>query len=361
MVEPLRNNRIVGVNPYYTELKGTVQRHWGNRVIGRTSPVQAYYDGFSDQSTYCWPEVIDWPWAEDEWGIAFDQSNTRGVRTRCLRLADGGEGDFWVAVPKELPSGYTRLGRCQHLPDINGEVDYIGAAPFLGCSPDTDEYSGFVPVFWRGPNGPAPYPDGYSWTPMNLNQRTYESEGPYGGFWYIVDLGIYPDIDIESYYRDTIQSHVGFRGGAFITGIRETFTGSGIPNTYGPGGAEYYVGWTDPDDPDPSVLADVNILWSTFIAGASIVDNNGPVEPAGSFPGEFPFSYRVEIPGPLHAPSTEDGKKMNYHLIVRRPSPDSGGAATGEAFLWKLGPRTNIPLWFFAASGNKCAPGGYIA
>ncbi len=144
MVEPLRHNRVNGWNHLLGE------RWWGNRTIGKKSPVQAGYDGFYDYTATCWPEVIEWPWEEDEWGIPFDQDATRGVRTRCIRKADGGEDDWWVAVPKTLGAAYTRNGRCAILTYINNDADYLGINPFLGVPVETGEEGFFqVPVLAR--------------------------------------------------------------------------------------------------------------------------------------------------------------------------------------------------------------------
>ncbi len=347
---PYRSNQRYGVHPYIAATSRTSGlQFWGHALLGQMGPIQASVDG--RQWSPCLTQVIESPWTEDEWEIPIDTDNVYAVRTRCWHHEDGGEVDWLTFVPRVLPDGYEAKGRCGHVVPLI--QDFLGPNPFAGV---VDEFDVQVPVYWRTKTGLGPSEDGYLWTPMNLNQQVYETtinDNPLGGTWYVEDLDPGPSFDLSFWYKKTYGPHIGFRA-ARITGITYISATAGVPNPCLTN-IRLVIGWTDPDDPDPVHVSDLNILYDHTFTGGSMTDNNGPI--AG-----FPFSHAwdINVSGPLCAPTL--GKRMKFHLALNHHTPSGGGTNgyNGTDFYVHLGPRHDVPLWYWASERNRVAPGGIV-
>lgn len=331
MTLPLKHNRELALNPYLLAKYGVNERFFGARTIGAMRGIQADYDASfpSLSSRVCLTEVVDWPFSQDESGVPFNVSGIYGVRTRCWRDVDGGEYHNLVAVPRTLPAGYTRQGRCNILANLID--DHIGADPFNGAGL-FDSYYTPKTVYWRGPNGRAPWPDGYSWTPMNLNQQVVTPPIS-SGVWYFT--GGAPG---GAYIKSFIGNHIGFRG--LLVSV--TYPVITPPDAPAPAGTwTFMVGWCDPANPPPATIADINVLWSRDV----------------TFDGAGTPGTTVDIPITVDLfPATLTNKRMDYYWIIHQVF-NFGEFANG---IIKLSPRTDVPLWYFASTGTKCAPGGVL-
>lgn len=267
--------------------------------------------------------VADWPWATDSIGVAFDQANLRAIRTRaCVAgLAgeggDGGEVDWWTAVPKTVPGGFTFQGRTGLRPS-GLCADYLGAMPLFGpCTYDT--------VF-------DTYEQTYAWMPSNLSRATLSIGVP--AAWYTT--GTAPT-DINYYIGHlgkpadfSSLRHVGFRGGRYTLGAT---AGTGPAGT-----SILYVGWTDSANEFPTDLSQINITQTVDITSLTNNQYLGSCLP----------------PTPVAA---LDGSKW-WHAVVKY-SNGTGGTGGFPSDI-RMSPRTDIPMWFTCITGNKVAPGGII-
>jgi len=307
--------------------------------LPQCEPARAVEDPFGDYGgkglAPCLTEVVDWPFSEDENGIAFDQENLYGVRTRVWRLPiDDGGGDYdewYTAVPKTLPEGYEIQGRMHtvvpHIADHLG--DSIG--PVIGSS-----------IIVRGPStNDLFYLDDAkkNWTPMNRDQLGYNSFiSPFTA-----------TIDGVTGYSFLAFNHIGFRAGGKLT----TFI-------LGHGG-------------DPSYIFDNTGVMKFY---SRDYGSTGSVTYLGEVAVELTqgsTSRFVETNIPFALNSQTLGKTSDFFIrgIVTIRETGPGGApsdpptygvveGTWSSGSFNLGPRTDVPLWYFSATKNKCAPGGLV-
>ena len=289
--------------------------------------------------------VADWPWATDEIGVAFDQSNLWGVRTRCCVAGlageggDGGEVDWWTAVPRTLPSGFTFKGKRG---SSGAEFDTLGAFPLYGpASYDYDFGSGLYAynryqITWReqrqidGYGASATHTD-YQWAPMNLSRLSLLFGAQSG--WYTVGFGLgseeYTIGHIGQIADFAELPHVGFRGGRLLV----TLPGAG---PYAPAGTlTAIVGYSETNT--PADMSAITTAWSQDITTAA----TGP----------------VAIGNCLAPPSGGPTARKYWHLILKRIVAVGNYTALNEG---RVSPRTDIPLWFTSITGNRVAPGGIV-
>lgn len=273
----------------------------------------------------CLTEVVDWPFSEDDAGVAFDQENLYGVRTRVWRrpMADGGgDKEWWTAVPKTLPGGYTACGRC-HI-GYAQVFDYLGDDPSIGISWNHRTANGAL--F----DGTTPE-DIYRarWSPMNLNQRVLTSSissvswsavgyPPFGplDFWYVAALA---------------SEHIGFRGGKLV------ITSTNPSGMLAPNNIEI-IGASVLDTYDDAVVLDSHSV---------------DIGPYTSGP---PIQQDITLSEIL--PSS-DGIPWNFWVRYDRGAGQSPTGA-GQNHDFQLSPRTDVPLPWFASQKNRVAPGGII-
>lgn len=322
-------------------------------ILGIMHPVRASttVDELSNEvegSALVLTEVIDWPWATDDEGFSFDQSNLYGVRTACFRLplADGGgDKDDWVAVPKTLPSGYTAVGRCglTEAPLYSGHLDSITA--FSGAGWNHRTATGLL---WDT-SDPLQALRAL-WSPMNRNQTvcTADISDIYSTMWsfYYNDP---MDPDPAWVVAPIVSSHVGFRAGRVEITINANSMEASWPNS-GSRTLEVVAvrsdKFWDPLDADgsdqPEVLDSASVSWnfSAPTDPAVTTDYNlGAMTGADTgVPYDFFFRYEYDNAGGTQSPAPVYFTRHNTFL----------------------GPRTDVPLWYFASMRNRCAPGGII-
>ncbi len=306
-------NQRAGINPLaVNNIDTDTRRVWGVGVPGSLRPRQAVSSGPFD-SVPILTRVDEPPWSVDDQGIPIDQANVWAVRTRAMSIGGtSGEIDWYTHVPRTLDAAYTPRGRSHlksHVYDHLGEDPFQGVIRFVSGTPT------IRPVHWRTATGQYPTNmagDGYLWVPMNLNQQTTSELTMSGtGAWYSSG-GV-------SYFKKSMAlPHVGFRGARLIFGTATAMT--------------LYFGYTNPAAGAPSVIGDITNLWTqAYGAGASV-------------------DTIITLPY-----AASPGTRMTYHLYASR-SP-TGGTVSAT---WRLGPRHDCPLWYFASTRNRVAPGGTI-
>ncbi len=285
----------------------------------------------------CLTEVHPWPYSEDVAGVPFDQSNLYGVRTRTWRqpLADGGGDMEWLtAVPKSLPAAYTAVQRDSIL--ISGfYIDYLGGDPMTGVTWNHRTPAGVLLNDTTDPGGHRA-----RWAPMNLNDQVLSSSvgGIYTGQW--VYYG--PDVSYDDplYVVALIASdHIGFRGGKL------TFTA--VANYTGSASATYEI-----------IAVRVDEYWDRWDADGTA----GVVEVLDSGTLSWSFATLSDPPAVIEktlAALLPADLGVRYNFFIRYAH---GGFlpiySTSHDF--QLSPRTDVPLWYSASTGNRVAPGGIL-
>ncbi|HEX3134082.1 MAG TPA: hypothetical protein VHX44_10935 [Planctomycetota bacterium] len=322
-------------------LAGVTSEH----ILGRMQPVRAHV-GHEEESgdetvgqALVITEVVPWMFDSDDQGIEFNRDALYGVRTLCQRqpMADGGgDKENWTAVPRELAAVYTEVGRCGIL--IPGlYYDHLG-----NCFDDG--------VLWnhrthRGDLWDMTDPEDMArarWGPMNLNQRTLRV----GTFW--GSIVVPPGLDPSTYYAYSgiATSHIGFRGAK----IYATLTNPG-------GGVDYPF----------TVNRTIKVAYEQMTADHWFEDvKPGTVHDLDSFTLSHTFAGPSD---PNHTETldlgdlkpSDDGIPCNFFFYA----DPLGDPSLAESLLHisldcYFAPRTDVPLWYFASMGNRCAPGGII-
>ena len=305
-------------------------------VLGPMEVVRANIDigmsGEMDGWAICLTEVLDWPFATDDAGVAFDQANLYGVRTRTWRrpIADGG-GDsdsYWTAVPKALPSGYTATTRGEGILTQGFYADYLGSDPFVG-----DHSSNL-----RKPTGLV-YATDSAWVPMNQGRRVVDASfgDVYSGAWAGYSDppngsgdGVYLVALITSSFA---LGHVGFRGGVL------TFTSSGSGSA---GSATFEIIGVKQGD-----------YWDPLDASAT----SSVVEVLESGAVSWTTSPTVTVVNLGTMVGATLGTR--YSFYIRYAVADAQAIFDSDHVL-QMSPRTDVPLCYSASMANRVAPGGYV-
>lgn len=291
----------------------------------------------------CLTEVVDWPFSEDDAGIAFDQSNLWGVRTRVWRLpiADGGgDKDWWTAVPKTLPAAYTAVARCGLMQPPDLIYDWLGDDPMIGFSWNHRTPTGLL-LDTATPEGNARS----LWTPMNLNQQVIESTISYPVSYSFIDDE--DPMTFDAPIALIASSHVGFRGAKVtITVFNPGPTSDPYPQT-----VERTIrlfcapitsdSWTILSDP-PADMTDL-----------------GSFDVSETFAGLASPNVTSEITLGDLKPSA-DGIPQNFFLYADPIPLTEGEDLHNIDMAFQLSPRTDVPLPYFASQRNRVAPGGII-
>jgi hypothetical protein len=286
-------------------------------------------------------EVVEWPFAVDAAGIAFP-GNIYGVRTRCWRrpMADGGgDKEWWTAVPKSLPSGYTPGDRYSGL-EAGLYADYLGDNPMLGTSWNRRTATGLLLNSTTDPDGVRAL-----WTPMNLNQEVLGSSTVYP-----VSYGFINDDDPMTYdpvIAMIAGSHIGFRGAKITATI------------VNPGALS---------DPYPHVVErELHVFCAPVTSGAWLNFDDPPegMVDLGSFTVSHTFTGLASpgvtqeiILGDLKP--TTDGILHNFFIYGDALALTEPEWLNFISLSWQLSPRVDVPLCYDASMGNRVAPGGYI-
>lgn len=335
-----RNSQQYGFNQ--CAKAGGYATFWhGMAAIPQTQPARGGSD--VDQWTPCLTEVYDWPWSADAAGIPFDQSNLYGVRTRAWNLGDGnGDKDWLTAVPRTLPSGYVESRRSHvESPLI---YDALGDNPLLGnFYDDADEYF----LHWQLRYARGAFPSWTTidetneklarWRPKNLNQLFFTNSIN------VINDGFYierPTISDPCWYISYLRFHQGFRG----VRIRlYTYVNDSDPTPPTSGVADIKLGYSDAPPTYP------NFNGTDIYTGSLGVGTD-----TGPGPGYDHVYLNTLIVSASSLPAIGAEKFFCAFLGHYANGP-------GHIMIVDWGPRTDIPLWYFASMGNKCVTGGYPA
>jgi hypothetical protein len=299
---------------------------WGLGRFGRMRPVRATpiedpesEDEFPPLVDWFAPvltEVFDWPYSSDENGFSFDQSNLYGIRTRCWRGAayDGDVSYGLVAVPKSLPGGYTSVGRCGRTVLLID--DYIG-----------DQRGS--PVSVRFPTKILPNNDA-----SHVASREYEARSNWRPMAFD-DKGFSSALSGAS----TIfaNGHVGFRAGSI-----DFYKGDGVNS----GSETWNFGYKIIDQPygtPPNYIGDSPWVSVGSVTVSYTSSDYNAVE-SKTMPAILPPAGKVADLGCWNT-HPDDPYPNDRHTSLKS---------------FKAAPRTDVPLWYFASTKNKCAPGGII-
>ena len=384
-MEPYRSTQRVGVHPTLSAAGSPNPYFMGRGLLGRLRPVRV--DAINAASWLpCLAHVVEWPFAEDDAGVAFDTANIWGLQTRVDAQpavdTDPAGGDLirLTAVPKILPAGYTAVGRCGR---VNMFSDLLGADPFRGVV-DYDQYGGdpypIRPVRWRTPTGQYPTDlddDGYLWVPMNLNQRVVENQFAFVGMtgWKAEtgtgELSVSGNDPIfgmpysgSNNFRGTTailmgSPHIGFRGGALDLSYATTGWSSAFPVDFKLR-ARIRLGYSDapktaPDESDTigfeREYTEADLTYQGWLYHA----------PLGS--SAHIYTIRIEF-GPILPPL---GTRKHFMALYREQAVVGGTLIIGGSFhglnvdsTLKWSPRTDVPAWFWSSTRNRIAPGGIV-
>lgn len=293
-----------------------------------------------DGWTYCLTEVIPWPFAEDEEGVAFDQSNLVGVRTRTWRrpMADGGgdSDEYWTAVPKSLPDGYTPVNRGEGILTGGFYADYLGD-DLMG--PKDWNHRTPTGLLWNDTTDPDQLRR--KWAPMNQSQRvaTADTGDAFSGNWDLYTPEDFYSGFVDCYWVSQIASiHVGFRNAKVVWtyGVTGSGVGSATFEVISVRADEFWDP-IDCDNPPPSLQ---------ILASGSV-----------SITGGTPLPHVLEIElGEL----IPDGLGIPFNFFIRYEADASFVPIFGTNHHFILSPRTDVPLHYSASMKNNLAPGGII-
>ena len=269
------------------------------------------YPAIVTGSTSCFWEVVDWPFAADANGFAFDQANLYGIRNLCSRqpITDGG-GDKYqqlYPVPRTLPSGYvaTERKRFDFNPQSQKQRTATGKTDHKSY---TNNWYNYSMIDQAVP----------STLSISVGSMTYVPAGGYVG-----------------QYAFSLGDQVGFRGAAIS--ILGAVSSSGGP--YG-GSVTCRIGIdSDPSNP-----------WLYYSTGAN------PPTIIGSFSGSignWPTGIDTSQSFGALVPATL-GVRSAFYLIV------DGATSASWTIQAKFAYRADIPPFCTVTYQNKIAPGGII-
>ena len=172
---------------------------------------------------------------------------------------------------------------------------------------------------------------------MNQNQRVYKvpsmpfwyyeaTPAPHGTYWYMHTIG-----NSATGVERFSHGHIGFRGGRLQATAAVLEPGQSVA----PAGTMTWMFGSSPTA-TPATIADITVDW-TLDATVAV--------------GDYPIGASL-------APSL--GTRTYFHLIQKAVfEPWPANASSVVAMPW-LSPRVDVPLWYFASTGNQVAPGGVV-
>lgn len=297
-------------NLYNTRTPDNVVQTFNFWQIGFMAPIKAEIptDYFAPNQIACWPEVIEWPYSADDNGISFDTANLLGVRCyarrNCLIPDGGGDPAIWIPVPKTLPGAYTETRR--------GSILYGPGYP----EPE-NKYTSYNMRTATGLYYPEASPS--PWVPQGRNTTALIAYMGLFSTWQNISITPY-----EWLSPVTGPSELGYRSGSFFR------SGSGV--------GSYSVSLQIEFVPDGS---------STPQIVQTIAVSEG-----GTSSSDYPLTSMV-------APNGVAGS-FQARVSVPVATIDVDEFLSSPVQEFHLGYRTDIPLWFFSASGNLVAPGGVL-
>ena len=333
--QALRNN-MVELNNWRRPMAQNI-----NQVIGPKQVAQANdatTDFFTGQLTAgrasIRPQIIAWPYAADDDGCAFDQSNLWGVRFNAYNP----EQNAVIAVPKTLPSGYTatvsRGGwQCAQNPFLSQPPDYTSSDSGATWSNNGTIFS--VPntrYFLRAPAGSDQIIK--DWGPMNWANKSAAGGGV--GFFDFYGTTGGTQINLGRLQSD----HIGFRR----IRVRWNYSGKGTVATAQP---KIFIGYlpvgTGISYPTvPTVAYSEQVIWANLV-----VDS----------PTNSHYDIMVTV---AQAPTL--GTRVDWYVWAE----STVGWISQWAITTTLSPRTDVPFPFDVvglgngATSDWHAPGGYV-
>lgn len=352
------------------------------------------------------PQVIEWPWATDDAGVAFP-SGIVGLRTvnaaRNTERAwatpgDPLEGqDKWIAVPTTLPSGYTaRTGRDSNkgtygvasgFPSvrfsrgapwldiawngagvgataswnyeaIGGAGAYVMKADFTINGNDPRSTAISMPSYRpSGGGGVVPL----DWFPVNLSQKTLDC------IWY--EGGGYDTLhpDFDAWFRSglifpTSGMAVWTRYGPGIRAVTMRTTFIGLPSDWtAMPNAQIGVQFMIKHNADGSRSGKGDTL--DYL---SPLYRKSDVTATGIYIGGYQIYSIIHTATIASQPTAADGFRswcvgcqvgQVNSLLYSVSAYTSGGDQNASNRVW-LSPRVDVPPWFTATGAGLIAPGG---
>jgi hypothetical protein len=335
---------------------------------------------FTRRFKWCRVEVIDWPFAVDDAGFAFDQANLYGVRMQCwaegnwdhdigsyISGLNGEVSNQWVAVPKTLPPGYTMQTRHNFL-IWSQNYDSIDTSYNNESGGWTEEGANHYHRGWICRNIHKRTADGAdifdsdpikrTWVPMNIGTGIYMVIGPSPVSGdprlsstsdeeaIIQDYGVGSSDPSESGYglAGIVNGHIGFRAGKLV------------------------ISMDNRDGFQSTAYVKIKVCENGASSGLTTIESFTETH-TGTGSGTETRTLNI---GAMLAPTL--GKRADFFVSSKlnlqdeepgTPDPSDPPTFTdypgGVGYLYFQGaPRTDVPLAFFTSDGNTCAPGGIV-
>ncbi len=289
-----------------------------SKRLGRETPCQSGQDTILAE---CARDI----YTVDEWGEPFP-SGTVWVRTRFGYASEGMLDQYWIPVPEVLPAGYTLSLMRNTLPP----AWYGAGTPATGLG-----------KFLYGTAGASVAEAAGTYSPINTCIRTAD--------------GLYMPLGFDANSAGVFfpwGPHVRYNKG--FSYVETTMSDGANRGDYTPAHPGYRAVRIS------VTAAKASFEFATYVTSVTVgIDGVTVTIPRASFTlvGSL---YSYDVPTVFTPSLPAAGHYVNYPITCY----STGGSAINPPFgvncTLKCSPRVDIPLPWFASTGDVCAPGGIL-